>query len=78
MRPRLSASRIGRKAQAAMELKKHVKKAVKDQEVVADVSKEDLTQSELLRVYAVKIIFTDVVFKQCNITSCYFRNCRFV
>jgi Pentapeptide repeats (8 copies) len=61
-----------------MELKNHVKPTVKDKELIADVADEDLSQSELLRVYAVKITFTDVAFKQCNITSCYFRNCRFI
>jgi hypothetical protein len=61
-----------------METKKHVKKKVKDQEIVGPLSGENLSQNELLRVYAVKIIFTDVKFNQCNITSCYFRNCRFI
>jgi uncharacterized protein YjbI with pentapeptide repeats len=61
-----------------MELKKHTKTAIKDQEVTANVIGEDLSQNELLRVFAVNIQFTDVVFKQCNITSSYFRNCRFI
>jgi len=61
-----------------MELKKHVKTAIKDHEVTANVSGEDLTQTELLRVFAVKKVFTDVVFKQCNFSSSYFRNCRFI
>ena len=61
-----------------MELKEHVKTAVKDQEITTAVVDEDLTQKELIRLYAVKITFTRVAFKQCNITSCYFRNCHFI
>jgi hypothetical protein len=61
-----------------METKKLVKKPFKDQEIEQISEKEDLSQYEFVRVYAVRKTFKGVVFKQSNILSCYFRNCRFI
>lgn len=61
-----------------MKQKPLVKTSVKDQEIEHVADKEDFTQHEFVRVYAVKKVFKDVVFKQSNILSCYFRNCRFI
>ena len=33
---------------------------------------------EISRVFAVRVAFVDVNFKQCDFLRCYFRNCRFI
>lgn len=61
-----------------MELLDHSKPLIEDKEFASDVSKEDLTQKALRRVFAVSKTFVDVRFKQTEISQCYFRNCRFI
>ena len=61
-----------------MKLKEHKKPSLANYEFTADVGSEDLSQHELFRMFAVQLIFEDVSFKQSEIASSYFRNCRFV
>ncbi|MAT94974.1 MAG: hypothetical protein CME59_20585 [Halioglobus sp.] len=61
-----------------MELVDHTKPLIEDKEFVADVIEEDFSQKSFNRVFALKKVFTDVSFKQSEISNCYFRNCRFI
>jgi hypothetical protein len=61
-----------------MELKDHSKPVIEDKEFSAEVRREDLSQHVLRRVFGVEKTFVDVIFKQSEITDCYFRNCRFI
>jgi uncharacterized protein YjbI with pentapeptide repeats len=56
----------------------HVKERLEDKELIGEVTKESFERKELVRLYAVKVIFTDVSFKQASIAHCYFRNCTFI
>lgn len=49
-----------------------------DVELTGDISNEDFTRYDMVRVFAVGKVFTKISFKQVNFTGCYFRNCRFI
>ncbi len=61
-----------------MELADRSKPFIEDKEFVADVRNENFSQHNLKRLFALKKIFTDVSFKQSDISNCYFRNCQFI
>jgi hypothetical protein len=60
-----------------LEIVEHAKDRIEDKEFKGEVT-ESFERKELVRVYAVKITFTGVVFKQAALTNCYFRNCTFI
>lgn len=49
-----------------------------DVEFTEDISNEDLSRHDMVRVFAVGKVFTKISFKQVNFLGCYFRNCRFI
>lgn len=54
------------------------KEKIEDKEIIADLeSPKSFERKELVRVYAVNQVFTNVSFKQAVINSCYFRKCTF-
>jgi uncharacterized protein YjbI with pentapeptide repeats len=61
-----------------MDLRENSKAKLEDQEVVSNVEGEDLSRKELVRMFAVGLTFTNTSFKQSVLSSCYFRNCRFI
>lgn len=61
-----------------MELQEHKKAIIENKEFLGEVRGENLSLTELTRVYAVGVTFVDVNFKQSNFSLCYFRNCRFI
>lgn len=60
-----------------MELVEHVKEKIEDKAIFGAVT-ESFERKELVRVFAVKITFTDTSFKQAVLSGCYFRNCTFI
>jgi len=61
-----------------MALRDNKKPRIEDAEFTDDLSSNDFTRHDLMRVFAVKKVFTKVSFKQSNFVGCYFRNCRFI
>ena len=61
-----------------LKLKDHKKPLLEDKEIVSDVHNEDMSGQKIARVFAVKKTFTEVSFKQADISHTYFRNCRFI
>ena len=61
-----------------MSLIDHKKEKIEDKEFSQDVSGEEYTRKDISRVFAVGKVFTGVNFSQSNLSSCYFRNCRFI
>jgi hypothetical protein len=60
-----------------MGIKDHRKEKLEDKEFDSDVT-ESFERKELVRLFAVGITFTGVVFKQAVLVNCYFRNCTFI
>ncbi|MBB4845850.1 hypothetical protein HNP55_004402 [Paucibacter oligotrophus] len=61
-----------------MPFRDNKKPKFEDKEFTADVSNEDFTRHDMVRVFAVGKVFTKISFKQANFLGCYFRNCRFI
>ena len=61
-----------------MSLIDHKKEKIEDKEFSEDVTGEDYSGKDISRVFAVGKRFEDVNFSQSNLSSCYFRNCRFI
>lgn len=61
-----------------MTLRDNKKQIVADSEFIANVDGKNYARHQLIRIFAVGIIFTKVTFKQANFVGCYFRNCRFI
>jgi len=61
-----------------MTLIDHKKEKIEDKEFSEDVTGEDYSRKDISRVFAVGKRFKDVDFSQSNLSSCYFRNCRFI
>ena len=61
-----------------MALRDNKKQIVADSEFTADIDGKDYARHEFVRIFAVGIVFTKVVFKQANFVGCYLRNCRFI
>jgi hypothetical protein len=61
-----------------MPFRDNKKPKFEDVEFTADVSNEDFTRHDMVRVFAVGKVFTRTSFKQVNFLGCYFRNCRFI
>ena len=55
-----------------------IKQKTEDKEFTADVQGRSFERQELVRVSAVKRVFTDTSFKQAVLNGCYFRNCTFI
>lgn len=60
-----------------MQLIDHIKVTIEDKEFTSDVCNENFTQKSLRRIFAVNKNFESVIFKQTELSQCYFRNCRF-
>lgn len=60
-----------------MATKEHRKVQIEDQEFYGEIT-EDFEQKELVRTYAVDVVFKGVSFKQAVISNCYFRKCKFI
>lgn len=59
-------------------MKKNKKKLVKEQELEEeDLAGLSFERHELVRVFAVELVFSKVSFKQSLMDECYFRNCVF-
>jgi uncharacterized protein YjbI with pentapeptide repeats len=61
-----------------MSLIDHKKEKIEDKEFSEDVSDENYSRKDISRVFAVGKTFTKVNFSQSSLSSCYFRNCRFI
>lgn len=61
-----------------MKLTEHRKPILEYKEIVADVHGEDLSRNVISHIFAVKITFDNVSFRQSEISNSYFRNCRFI
>lgn len=61
-----------------MQLIENHKIIIEHKEFNSDVKYEDLSKHRLNHVFAVRITFIDVSFKQSDFLHCYFRNCRFI
>lgn len=61
-----------------MALRDNKKPNLEDVEFTTDISNEDFTRHDMVRVFAVGKVFTKISFKQVNFLGCYFRNCRFL
>lgn len=61
-----------------MALHDNKKPKLEDVEFTTDISNEDFTRHDMVRVFAVGKVFTKISFKQVNFLGCYFRNCRFL
>lgn len=55
----------------------HRKARIEDQQLKGEVT-ESFERKDLVRIFAVEVIFKDVVFKQSVLKDCYFRNCTFI
>lgn len=60
-----------------MTILEHRKERIEDKEFKGEVV-DSFERKELIRIFAVDVTFTGVVFKQAVLTSCYFRNCTFI
>lgn len=61
-----------------MSLIDHKKEKIEDKEFSEDVTGEEYSRKDISRIFAVGKTFTCVNFSQSNVSSCYFRNCRFI
>ncbi|HCF2360655.1 TPA: pentapeptide repeat-containing protein [Pseudomonas aeruginosa] len=60
-----------------MTIQDYRKEQVHDKEIRGEFS-DSFERKELLRIYAVDVVFKGVSFKQALIAGCYFRNCTFL
>lgn len=60
-----------------MATKEHRKVRIEDQEFDGEIT-ESFEQKELIRTFAVGVVFKGVSFKQTVISNCYFRKCKFI
>jgi len=61
-----------------MDYRDNKKIKLEDVEFTTDISNEDFSRHDFVRVFAVGRVFTKISFKQVNFSTCYFRNCRFI
>lgn len=61
-----------------MGIKDHVKEKLEDKEFTGEVRDSSFERKDLIRVFAVGVLFEGISFKQSQLFACYFRNCRFV
>ncbi|UTL97951.1 pentapeptide repeat-containing protein [Pseudomonas aeruginosa] len=60
-----------------MAAKEHRKERIEDQEFDGEIT-EGFEQKELIRIFAVGVVFNGVSFKQTILSNCYFRKCKFI